>query len=268
MKTKLISLTPLMIMLASIVAHGQVGACKNPNRKTYNPRPAFCAPEGTRGIGITLLVDGNRVRIPDLRCSCLPIALRYNNPGVLKTPAGGWKTQLRDRRGRAIADNKGHALFGSVQDGIAAWGEWMKRRIERDHLSTAFQIMSLYAPPDDCVGSVGRPPNCPFGINPTLQYAEQVARAVNKGPRETLNLDGTHSEGRASLFSIFSAIATFEIGSDFCKSGCEISRDVFEKTMDSVWGTVNDENPASELGNFFPNLRIIGRLQSNIANVN
>jgi hypothetical protein len=235
---RIISLTAAMITLATIVANGQVRDCKNPNRKTYNPKPAFCSPEGTRGVGITLMVNGNRVAIPDLRCSCLPIALRYNNPGVLKTPAGGWKTQLRDRAGKAIADNKGHALFGSVQDGIAAWGEWMKRRIERDHLRTAFQIMSLYAPPDDCVGSVGKPPNCPFGINPTFQYAEQVARAVNKGPKEPLNLNGKHREGRASLFSVFSTIATFEIGSDFCKSRCEINRDMFEKAMDSVWGVV------------------------------
>lgn len=237
MKIRILSLTAL-IMVTTIVANSQARDCQNPNRKTYNSRPAFCSPEGTRGVGITLMVNGNSVAIPDLRCSCLPIALRYNNPGVLKTPAGGWKTQLRDSAGRPIADKKGHALFGSVQDGIAAWGEWMKRRIERNRLRTAFQIMSLYAPPNDCVGSVGKPPNCPFGINPTLQYATQVARAVNKGPKEPLNLNGKRREGRASLFSVFSTIATFEIGSDFCKSRCEIDRDVFEKAMDSVWGVV------------------------------
>ena len=236
MKIRIISLT-VMIMVTAVVANSQVN-CKNPNGKTYNSKPAFCSPKGTRGAGITLMVNGNRVAIPDLRCPCLPIALRYNNPGVLKTPAGGWKTQLRDRAGRAIADKKGHALFGSVQDGIAAWGEWMKRRIEINRLRTAFQIMSLYAPPTDCVGSIGKPPNCPFGINPTLEYATQVASAVNKGPKEPLNLNGRHREGRASLFSIFSTIATFEIGSDFCNSRCEIDRDMFEKAMDSVWGVV------------------------------
>jgi hypothetical protein len=103
--------------------------------------------------------------------------------------------------------------------------------------------MSLYAPPDDCVGSIGKPPNCPYGINPTREYAEQVARAVNKGPEDALNLDGASRGGRDSLFSIFSAISTFEIGADFCNSKCEISREVFENAMDSVWGEI--EQPAT-----------------------
>lgn len=163
MKVKTFFEVALLIAMSGVPANAQAGACKNPNRKTYNQRPPFCAPKGTRGVGISLVIDDKKRPIPDLRCSCLPIALRYNNPGVLKTPRGRWKVQLRDSSGRAIADSKGHAFFGSVKDGIAGWAEWMKRRIEKDHLTTAFQIMSLYAPPDDCVGSIGKPPNCPFG---------------------------------------------------------------------------------------------------------
>ena len=230
----------LLVAISTVLANGQVEVCKNPNRKTYNRKPAFCAPEGTRGVGISLVIDGEKVSIPDLRCSCLPIALRYNNPGVLKTPRAGWKTQLRDSNGRAIADSKGHALFGSVEDGIAGWVEWMKRRSKRKRLKTAFQIMSLYAPPDDCVGSIGKPPNCPYGINPTLEYARQVASAVNKGPKEPLNLNGSTRAGRDSLYALFSAISTFEIGPDFCKARCEIDREVFEKAMDSIWGKVKN----------------------------
>ena len=231
-------LTTALLTVAAMPVCAQTGDCKNPNGKTYNKNPAFCAPDGTRGVGVSLVVDDETIAIPDVRCSCLPIALRYNNPGVLKTPKDGWKTQLRNSAGKPIADSKGHALFGSVEDGIAAWGEWMKRRIEKDHLSTAFQIMSLYAPPDDCVGSIGKPPDCPYGLNPTRKYAEQVASAVNKGPEDELNLDGARVEGREALYAIFSAIATFEIGADFCGSKCEISREVFEKAMDSVWGAV------------------------------
>lgn len=230
-----------MIAWLTVPVSGQTGGCKNPNQKTYNKNPIFCGPDGTRGVGIKLVVDDEAVPIPDLRCACLPIALRYNNPGVLKTPPGGWKTQLRDRAGKPVADAKGHALFGSVEDGIAAWGEWIKLRIEKDQLHTAFQIMSLYAPADDCVGSVGKPPNCPYGVNPTLEYAERVASAVNKGPDEELNLDGARADGRDALYAVFSAIATFEIGADFCRSRCEVSRKVFDKAMDSVWGTV--QNP-------------------------
>lgn len=232
-------LTAALLSVTVIPVCAQTGDCKNPNQKTYNKKSAFCAPDGTRGVGISLIVDDEATAIPDARCSCLPIALRYNNPGVLKTPQGGWKTQLRDSDGKPIADAKGHALFGSVEDGIAAWGEWMKRRIERDRFKTAFQIMSLYAPPYDCVGSIGKPPDCPFGINPTLDYAEQVARAVNKGANEELNLDGAHPEGREVLYAFFSAIATFEIGPDFCGSKCKIDRELFNKAMDSVWGVTS-----------------------------
>jgi len=222
-------LTTALLTVAALPVYGQTSDCKNPNQKTYNKKPAFCAPDGTRGAGVSLVVNDEAIAIPDVRCSCLPIALRYNNPGVLKTPQGGWKTQMRDSAGELIADAKGHALFGSVEDGIAAWGEWMKRQIDKGQFTTAFQIMSLYAPPDDCVGSVGKPPNCPYGINPTLEYAERVASAVNKGANEELNLDGADAGGREALYAVFSAIATFEIGSDFCKSKCKISRELFEK---------------------------------------
>jgi len=239
-------LTLVLLPLAVMPVYGQADGCKNPNGKTYNKNPAFCAPDGTRGAGISLVVNDETIAIPDVRCSCLPIALRYNNPGVLKTPRDGWKTQLRDNAGKPVADAKGHALFGSVEDGIAAWGEWMKRRIEKDHLSTAFQIMSLYAPPDDCVGSIGKPPDCPFGINPTRRYAEQVASAVNKGPEDELNLDGARADGREALYAIFSSIATFEIGSDFCGSKCVMSREVFDKAMDSVWGAVQNASEKTE----------------------
>jgi hypothetical protein len=230
-----------LLAWAAMAVYGQTDGCKNPNEKTYNKNPIFCAPDGTRGVGIYLVVDNDKIAIPDIRCACLPIALRYNNPGVLKTPPGGWKTQLRNNAGEAVADAKGHALFASVEDGIAAWGEWMKLRIERNQLSTAFQIMSLYAPPDDCVGSIGKPPNCPYGVNPTREYAERVARAVNKDPDEELNLDGASVDGRDALYAVFSAIATFEIGADFCISKCEISRDVFDKAMDFVWGPVKKQ---------------------------
>lgn len=240
MKTRCAVLAAFLIMFPVRIALGQEIVCQNPKKQPYIKKPPFCAPEGTRGSGITIEVRGQRTSIPDLRCPCLPIALRYNNPGVLKTPQGGWRGQLRDSNGHPVKDGKGHALFPTVEAGIAAWGEWIKRRIERDRLNTAFQIMSLYAPPDDCVGSIGKPPNCPYGVNPTLEYATRVARAVNKGPKDPLNLNGTTMEGRNALFSVFTEIANFEIGRDFCNGRCEVGRDIFEKAMDPIWGKVQD----------------------------
>lgn len=228
----------IIIFLTAAAERSSAQTCRNPNKKTYHQSPPFCAPDGTRGKGIQVTVNGRQVAVPDDHCSCLPIALRYNNPGVLKTPRGGWNGQLRDARGNAVQDAKGHAVFESVEAGIAAWGEWIKRRIDRDKLKTAFQIMSLYAPPDDCVGSIGKPPDCPFGVNPTLEYAKKVSAAVSKQPHDELNLNGRTRSGRNSLYAVFTVIATFEIGSDFCNGSCLIDRQAFERSMDAVWQSV------------------------------
>ena len=112
-------LTTALLTVAASPLYGQTSDCKNPNQKTYKKKPALCAPDSTRGAGISLVVNDEAIAISDVRSSCLPVALRYNNPGVLKTPQEGWKTQIRDSAGEPIADAKVHALFGSVEDGIA-----------------------------------------------------------------------------------------------------------------------------------------------------
>src|SRR5687768_9948376 len=189
-------LSPGMLLLIGIVSADSEPLCKNPVPKPYIRKAPLCAPDGSRGRGIR--IRDTAVAIPDLRCECLPIAIRYNNPGVLKTrKAGYW-------RGQIGKDSKGHAIFESVDAGIAAWATWISIRADRRPPHTAFSLMSLYAPPDDCVGSVGKPPDCPFGTNPTLEYAIRVARAVNKGPQDPLNLDGRDcANGRPSLYSLF-----------------------------------------------------------------
>lgn len=230
---------PVAFILVWLAPAAQGQTCANPNKKIYNNHPEACAPDGTRGVGVSVRGrDGHPADVPDLRCKCLPIALRYNNPGVLKTPRGGWAGQMQDARGSPVHDSKGHAVFPTVEAGVAAWSMWMKKRSEEGDRRTAFKIMSLYAPPDDCVGSIGKPPNCPFGINPTEEYARKVAASVGRGPHDTLNLDGHLREGRDTLYSIFSVIITFEIGGDFCNGSCTVSRDVFERGMDLAWGAV------------------------------
>jgi hypothetical protein len=206
-------------------------ACGNPGGNTYHPSPRIMAPDGTRGIGLTINVRGAMKPVPDLRARCLPIAVRYNNFGVLKTPAQRWRGQI-DR------DSKGHAVFGTTEAGVAAWGEWIKRRTASGPKS-ALELMSLYAPVDDCVGSIGTPPNCPHGINPTRRYATRIAASLEKGVNDKLNLDGTDCrEGREALYAFFSQVATFEIGEDFCAGVCGIDRSLFDRAMDGVWGPV------------------------------
>jgi hypothetical protein len=243
MENRLAFLVGVLLFFVSANCYSQepmTGSCTNLVKKPYNLSPRYKAPDGTRGQGITIWVKGQLTVIPDTRPGCLPIALRYNNPGVLKTPRQGpWPGQIGK-------DDKSHAIFGSVEQGMAAWGLWMKRRNDSGQKHTAFSIMSMYAPPTDCVGSIGTPPNCPFGINPTLEYASRVAAAVNKAPKDPLNLDGTDCrEGREALYALFQQIATFEIGSGFCGSQdgksrglCGVDRELFDKAMDSAFGPV------------------------------
>ncbi|UUW72400.1 hypothetical protein [Pseudomonas oryzihabitans] len=214
--------------------------CKNLIKAPYNTTPHFFAPDNTRGIGIKIWMNGKITEIPDTRAACLPIALRYNNPGALKTPsAGPWPNQ----QGK---DTRGHAIFTDVQSGIRAWGLWFKKKYDSKVPQTAMNIMSIYAPPNDCVGSVGVYPNCPYGINPTREYATRLASSVHKGPDERLNIDGKDcKEGRPALYAIFTEIATFEIGANFCgresktlSPQCVVDKKIFDKAMDAVWGPI------------------------------
>lgn len=220
-------------------AHAAGAPCANPVSTPYNNSPQFFSPDGTRGIGIQIWIKGVLSPIPDVRASCLPIALRYNNPGVLKTPSKApWPNQR-------TKDSKGHAVFSTVEAGITAWGLWMKKKTESGKPQTAMAIMSIYAPEDDCVGSVGKFPDCRYGPNPTKEYATRVAASVNKQPNDVLNLDGTDcKEGRNALYALFQQISSFEIGGDFCGREnkntlalCQIDRNMFDRAMDKAYGS-------------------------------
>lgn len=200
--------------------------CKNPNAKVYNANPKYFAPEGTIGKGLKIAINGELAKVPDIRPACLPIAVRYNNYGVLKTPsAGPWAGQF-------AKDSKGHAVFKTVDDGVRAWVTWIRKRTETP--KSAFEIMSIYAPPDDCVGSVGTPPKCPYGINPTKKYAERVSGALKLGIHDKLDLDASTCPGRMALYAVFKEVATFEIGKDFCAGLCEIDWEMFRDALDAT----------------------------------
>jgi hypothetical protein len=212
--------------------------CRNLVQVQYNKAPAVYAPDESRGKGVKIWIKGTLQPLPDTTAGCLPIPVRYNNPGSLKTrSAGPWPQQISK-------DAKGHAVFSSVEAGIAAWGMWIKRRTESGGAVTAMSLMSIYAPTDDCVGSVGVPPNCPFGINPTRAYAERLAAVVGKHADDRLNINGNDcDEGRSTLYSLFLQVFTFETGADFCgrkdaKSDplCVIDRDIFDRAMDEAYG--------------------------------
>jgi|GEM_PF-1923868 len=152
----------------------------------------------------------------------------------------------RSRHGpRQIAkDKRGHAVFDSVEGGTAAWGLWMRKKFESGRAYSAFDIMSVYAPPDDCVGSIrNKDGQCPYGLNPTQVYAERVAASVGKKANDHLDLNGANCQGgRNGLYALFREIASFEIGGNFCgrkdaASGrvCEIDRAMFDRAPDEAF---------------------------------
>lgn len=225
---------------AASYAQPDMSSCSNPVSTPYSRSPLFFSPDGTRGVGVKIWIKGNLSEIPDTSAKCLPIALRYNNPGVIKTPSkNSWPNQIGK-------DSKGHAVFPTVEAGIVAWGLWMKKKFQSGVPQTAMSIMSVYAPPFDCVGTIGVFPDCPYGANPTAAYAQRVASGVGKEPNDVLNLDGSDcKEGRAVLYHLFQEIATFEIGANFCGrerpgklSLCIFDRGLFDKALDSVFGPV------------------------------
>lgn len=220
----------MAIILFSSSANAMDKVCDTPSGKIYNSNPKFSAPDEERGKGIYVQQDGKLEPLRETRAKCLPLPIRYNNFGALKTRSRGpWAGQI-DK------DSKGHAIFTTAKDGIGAWVEFIDGLKKPQ---TAFTLMSRYAPPNDCVGSVGVWPDCPYGPNPTEEYARKVARAVALGPHDRLKIDPSHCMGRIALETLLNEIVTFENGAGFCGGRCEVDPDIFNSALDEKYGDVN-----------------------------
>jgi hypothetical protein len=211
--------------------------CANPGGVRYHPgAPAIFAPDATRALGFLIEVDTPTPRRPpDLRPQCLPLPIRYNNPGALKTPqAGPWPGQVGK-------DTRGHAVFTHLEDGVAAWLTWLKRRIDNG-TNTPFKLMSMYAPPDDCIGSVDKLPNgqCPpgFPLNDTAGYARRVANVFGIGIHDKIALTPPSCKNRQGMKAFFGEVMQVELGARFCHRKCGMQGDMFDKAADRVWGPV------------------------------
>jgi hypothetical protein len=233
-----------LLGLAVVVVHpfpalGAIPAlvCNNPGHQIFRKDPPISAPDATRAIGVLIRGDkGTGERIPDRRPSCLPLALRLNNPGAQKAVHAP---------GQIGRDPRGHAVFDTVESGIAEVIAWIERR-RVEHNDTAFLMMSRYAPPDDCLGSVGkiRSPltgnlECPpkYPLNPTREYAVSVAAAVGKGPNDHLALGRTKCpDERKAVKTFIDQIITFESGGGFCAQLCIVDAQVFDRAIVRAWG--------------------------------
>lgn len=120
-----------------------------------------------------------------LRC------IKLNNYWCLKDM--GWNGRLgRD------ADN--HTAFVNGEMAARAAVRNFRTAYSTRGRKTAFQIMSVYAPPDDCNGSkAGTRPDgtCIWGKNPTETYAKKVAEGVaDSSDTDLLLFD---AQGRADV---------------------------------------------------------------------
>lgn len=210
----------------------EVTSCGNAVTHPFLARPFTFAPDDTRGRGILVNIDdGAGEPVRDMRPGCLPLALRLNNPGAQKS---------ENAEGQIGFDTKGHAIFATPEAGIAEIIRWVERR-RREGKGSAFAMMSRYAPPDDCIGSVDKLPSgeCPpdFPLNPTKEYAARIAAALGKGPMDDLGL-GRHkcADERRAIRIFVEEIMTFESGAAFCEGRCGMTDALFNAAMEMAWG--------------------------------
>jgi hypothetical protein len=131
------------------------------------------------------------------------VCIRFNNYWCVKS--SGWQ-------GEVSKDARGHARFDDPVSGARAFARLMYVYRYTHRLKTANQIISRYAPSDDCVGSVGKPPNCPYGINPVQEYADRLAKSVDRKATDDLGLfDADKKINMKVAIPLFIAFSSFEL---------------------------------------------------------
>lgn len=153
-----------------------------------------------------------------------PLGVRYFNFGCVKTPKNKWW------KGQIDYDMYGHAIFNEAKWGILAFIEVTLKQIEENKRNTPFKFISVYAPPEECIGDKKNPDgSCKYGKNPTEKYAQKIADALGLSMDEIIILRNDEGELQAEVIAIlFSAIAKFELGLD-CKISVEGIKDAFKE---------------------------------------
>lgn len=136
-----------------------------------------------------------------LRC------VKLNNYWCLKDV--GWN-------GSVGRDSDGHTAFLDGSMAARAVVRNFRTSYFKHGRKTAFQIMSVYAPPNDCIGSLAgtrKDGTCIQGKNPTEKYAIRVARGVSDNSDADLLLfyaNGVANE--SNLVKFLQNMSSFEIG--------------------------------------------------------
>lgn len=145
----------------------------------------------------------------------LQLGIRYYNFCCLQTSKNEfWKGQI-DK------DTKGHAIFSDPIFGIRAFIKLTINYVSKGR-NTLYKFFSVYAPSNDCLGSVKKifrngKWECPQGSNQPENYAQKVGKALNIGIHDLLNIRNKNGELNIHLLTLFiSEVAKVETGRN-CK---------------------------------------------------
>jgi hypothetical protein len=135
-----------------------------------------------------------------LRC------IKLNNYWCLKDI--GWQGGI----GR---DCDGHTAFADGSFAARAAVRNLRTAYVTKNRRTALQLISAYAPADDCVGSNAAKRSdgtCIYGKNPTVEYAKMVAKGIADDPNADLHLFDINGKATDSLTRVLQNLSSFEIG--------------------------------------------------------
>lgn len=144
----------------------------------------------------------------------LPLGIRNNNPGNLRyVPSIKWKGQ--------IGENKGFAVFDSVENGVRAMAIDLRTKIVTKKLNTLNKYIPIYAPPFEndttaYINHVSR--NTGIGANQAIDYSNDIFKlvkahiSIENGTAGKMVTDSIINAGLSNIGGGFTAKAAPVIG--------------------------------------------------------
>ncbi len=152
-----------------------------------------------------------------------PLGIRYYNFGCVKTKQKGfWMGQI-------AKDKFGHAIFKAPIYGIRAMALLNIEIIEQRKKNTLLKFFNVYAPSDDCVGSIRDDKgNCIYGYNHPEVYAKKVGDALGIKIDVPINIRNDKGEINTKLMALLlNAVGKFETSKD-----CKIEESTIARALD------------------------------------
>lgn len=154
-----------------------------------------------------------------------PLGIRFYNFGCIKTKRSGYWL------GQISKDKHGHAIFKSPIYGIKALTTLLQEMVENRNKNTLYKIFNVYAPADDCVGSIKKEDGtCLYGYNQPEVYAKKVGDATGIGIHDTISLKDKDGNINTKLMAeIINEIIKFETGKK-----CKIEESTIKRAIETL----------------------------------